>query len=510
MRKHWLFELYSRRTFVALLIILQVIFLVATIINTSRQSELINVALNLLSLLVALYVISRPDNRPYRLMWTVLLLAFPIFGGLFYLLFSSQSFVRLLGQREAAIDHSARHLLRQDNDVLASLAQRSPEIVPQARYLARTAGFPLYCNTRVRYLTPGERMWEVLLAELEKAEKYILLEFFIISPGRMLDSILNVLRLKAEQGVEVRLIYDDLGCFLRLPSDFPQRLAALGLKAAVFNPFRPVLSTLQNNRDHRKIVVIDGKVAFTGGVNIGDEYINADNRPVHWKDAAVMLQGDAAWGLTMMFLKMWSLIQNEAVDFQRYQPSDASAAIFDDGFVQPYADSPLDKENVGEHVYLQIINRAQKYVYINTPYLILDDVMLEALRLAAKSGVDVRIVTPYHWDKRLVHITTRSYYRELLAAGVRIYEYTDGFMHSKTFVADDETATVGTTNLDYRSLYLHFECGVWLHQSQAVREIKDDFLQTLKRCQQITLEETERHALARLGQQILRLFAPLL
>ncbi|MGI6344832.1 MAG: cardiolipin synthase [Bacillota bacterium] len=510
MRKHWLFELYSRRTFVALLIILQVIFLVATIINTSRQSELINVALNLLSLLVALYVISRPDNRPYRLMWTVLLLAFPIFGGLFYLLFSSQSFVRLLGQREAAIDHSARHLLRQDNDVLASLAQRSPEIVPQARYLARTAGFPLYRNTRVRYLTPGERMWEVLLAELEKAEKYILLEFFIISPGRMLDSILNVLRLKAEQGVEVRLIYDDLGCFLRLPSDFPQRLAALGLKAAVFNPFRPVLSTLQNNRDHRKIVVIDGKVAFTGGVNIGDEYINADNRPVHWKDAAVMLQGDAAWGLTMMFLKMWSLIQNEAVDFQRYQPSDASAAIFDDGFVQPYADSPLDKENVGEHVYLQIINRAQKYVYINTPYLILDDVMLEALRLAAKSGVDVRIVTPYHWDKRLVHITTRSYYRELLAAGVRIYEYTDGFMHSKTFVADDETATVGTTNLDYRSLYLHFECGVWLHQSQAVREIKDDFLQTLKRCQQITLEETERHALARLGQQILRLFAPLL
>ncbi len=510
MRKHWLFELYSRRTFVALLIILQVIFLVATIINTSRQSELINVALNLLSLLVALYVISRPDNRPYRLMWTVLLLAFPIFGGLFYLLFSSQSFVRLLGQREAAIDHSARHLLRQDNDVLASLAQRSPEIVPQARYLARTAGFPLYRNTRVRYLTPGERMWEVLLAELEKAEKYILLEFFIISPGRMLDSILNVLRLKAEQGVEVRLIYDDLGCFLRLPSDFPQRLAALGLKAAVFNPFRPVLSTLQNNRDHRKIVVIDGKVAFTGGVNIGDEYINADNRPVHWKDAAVMLQGDAAWGLTMMFLKMWSLIQNEAVDFQRYQPSDASAAISDDGFVQPYADSPLDKENVGEHVYLQIINRAQKYVYINTPYLILDDVMLEALRLAAKSGVDVRIVTPYHWDKRLVHITTRSYYRELLAAGVRIYEYTDGFMHSKTFVADDETATVGTTNLDYRSLYLHFECGVWLHQSQAVREIKDDFLQTLKRCQQITLEETERHALARLGQQILRLFAPLL
>lgn len=510
MRKHWLFELYSRRTFVALLIILQVIFLVATIINTSRQSELINVALNPLSLLVALYVISRPDNRPYRLMWTVLLLAFPIFGGLFYLLFSSQSFVRLLGQREAAIDHSARHLLRQDNDVLASLAQRSPEIVPQARYLARTAGFPLYRNTRVRYLTPGERMWEVLLAELEKAEKYILLEFFTISPGRMLDSILNVLRLKAEQGVEVRLIYDDLGCFLRLPSDFPQRLAALGLKAAVFNPFRPVLSTLQNNRDHRKIVVIDGKVAFTGGVNIGDEYINADNRPVHWKDAAVMLQGDAAWGLTMMLLKMWSLIQNEAVDFQRYQLSDASAAIFDDGFVQPYADSPLDKENVGEHVYLQIINRAQKYVYINTPYLILDDVMLEALRLAAKSGVDVRIVTPYHWDKRLVHITTRSYYRELLAAGVRIYEYTDGFMHSKTFVADDETATVGTTNLDYRSLYLHFECGVWLHQSQAVREIKDDFLQTLKRCQQITLEETERHALARLGQQILRLFAPLL
>jgi cardiolipin synthase len=301
-----------------------------------------------------------------------------------------------------------------------------------------------------------------------------------------------------------------VGCFLSLPSDYPQRLAALGIKAAVFNPFRPVLSATQNNRDHRKIVVIDGKVAFTGGANLSDKYINAAATPGHWKDAAIMIKGQAAWSFSLMFLKMWSLCQQEEVNFECYLPELTAEEMVSDGYIQPYADSPMDYENVGEHVYLQIINSAKDYVYINTPYLIVDDVMLSALCLAAKSGIDVRIVTPHRWDKWFVHMTTRSYYPELIAAGVKVYEYSEGFNHAKTFVSDDRTATVGTANLDYRSLYLAFECGVWIHDSQAVQDIKEDFLDTLQHCQQVTLEDCRTNRLMRLFQEILRLFAPLM
>ena len=247
---------------------------------------------------------------------------------------------------------------------------------------------------------------------------------------------------------------------------------------------------VQNNRDHRKIVSIDGKVAFTGGINLADEYINAVEKHGHWKDASIMVTGRAAWSFTLMFLQMWEICIGTDEDYILYYPwKDSPCPVQSDGFVQPYADSPMDKENVGEHVYMQIINNAKKCVYINTPYLIIDDSMVSALCLAAKSGVDVRIVTPHIWDKKLVHMTTRSYYRELISAGVKIYEYSKGFIHSKTFVSDDRVGTVGTTNLDFRSLYLHFECGTLLIDNRAVMEIKEEFLKTLEICQPVTLEE---------------------
>ncbi|MCG4585997.1 phospholipase D-like domain-containing protein, partial [Anaerosalibacter bizertensis] len=314
-----------------------------------------------------------------------------------------------------------------------------------------------------------------------------------------------------KKGVDVRLIYDDIGCFFLLPKDYPQRLEKLGIKCVVFNPFRPFLSTKQNNRDHRKIAVIDGKVAFTGGINLADEYINAVEKYGHWKDAAIMVEGEGAWSFTLMFLQMWALCSGIEEDFTQYYPwKKEPCTIEKDGLVQPYADSPMDKENVGEHVYLHIINNAKKYIYINTPYLIIDDSMLSALTLAAKSGVDVRIVTPYCWDKRIVHITTRSYYRDLIEAGVKIYEYSKGFIHSKTFVSDDKVATVGTTNLDFRSLYLHFECGVWLYKSKAVMEVRDDFIKTLEKCYKVTEEDCKNNAIIRFIQDVFRLFAPLM
>lgn len=327
----------------------------------------------------------------------------------------------------------------------------------------------------------------------------------------MWNGILEILKQKAAEGVKVRIIYDDMGCFLLLPQNYPAQLKKYGIDCVLFNPFMPMLTAMQNNRDHRKIAVIDGKTAFTGGINLADEYINAIDKHGHWRDSAIMIKGKAAWSFTLMFLQMWELCKKTDEDYSVYYPwNDEPCSVPNDGFVQPYSDSPMDTENVGEHVYLQMINNAKDYVYINTPYLIVDDSMISALSLAAKSGVDVRIVTPHKWDKWIVHKATRSYYYELIKAGVKIYEYTDGFNHSKTFVSDDTTATVGTINMDFRSLYLHFECGVWLCGSKAVKDIKEDFLSTLEVCQQITEDDCSKNPFVRLLQQILRLFAPLM
>jgi cardiolipin synthase len=349
--------------------------------------------------------------------------------------------------------------------------------------------------------------------ELEKAEKYIFLEFFILRQGQLLNPIVDLLDRKARAGVDVRLIYDDLGCFTSLPPDYQRYLESRGIKCVVFNPFKPIWSSIQNNRDHRKIVSVDGKVAFTGGMNIADEYINVYEKYGHWKDAGIMLEGEAAWSLTLIFLHMWNLERKDSLDdIESFYPwKREPCTIPTEGYVQPYADSPIDEENVGEHVYIQIINNAKKYVYINTPYLVVDDNLLSALTLAAKSGIDVRIITPHRWDKWMVRVTSRSYYRQLVLAGVKLYEYTDGFNHSKTFVSDDKVATVGTTNLDFRSLYLHFECGVWIYRNGAVHAIREDFLKTVAdSCHLITLKDCARNALQRVIQDVLRLFAPLM
>jgi cardiolipin synthase len=318
-------------------------------------------------------------------------------------------------------------------------------------------------------------------------------------------------------------MYDDMGCFFTLPSNFPKMLRSKGIKCFIFNRFRPIVSSLQNNRDHRKIISIDGKVAFTGGLNIGDEYINAVERFGHWKDSAIMIEGDGAWSLTLIFLQMWNLSykKNENKDnYGQFFPWKENAlehtaqgvceGYETHGYVQPYADSPIDRENVGEHVYIQIINQAKKYIYINTPYLIVDDNLLSALTLAAKSGVDVRIITPHRWDKWIVAITSRSYYRRLIQAGVKVYEYTFGFNHGKTFVSDDNIATVGTTNLDFRSLYLHFECGVLIYASETIKAVKEDFLNTLPMSQEIALKDCASNAFQRIVPDILRVFAPLM
>ena len=339
------------------------------------------------------------------------------------------------------------------------------------------------------------------------------MEYHAIEDAEAWHKIQDVLEERVKAGVEVRVFYDDMGSIGFINTDFVKKMESIGIHCRVFNPFVPGLNLFLNNRDHRKITVIDGKVGFTGGYNLANEYFNYTHPYGQWKDTGIRLEGDAVQSLTVTFLEMWNAVSEKATndtDFSKYIIHYDYKAQ-QTGFVQPYADSPMDTENVGEHVYLQILNQAQDYVYINTPYLIVDDSMVSALSLAAKRGVDVRIITPHKWDKWIIHMTTRSYYRELIKAGVKVYEYTNGFIHAKTFVSDDRTATVGTTNLDFRSLYLHFEDGVWIYRNQVIYDIKKDFTDTLEYCNPVSLEFCRgRNIAVRAMQSILRLFAPML
>lgn len=511
MKRAWYRELLRRRLFIIFLLILQMTFFIYIFRNESMVSEMLRTGARVISSLIVLHVISQKDKGANKVVWVLLILLFPLFGSFLYLLYHFQSSTKRFGSKLLQIQENNQEYFELPGDAFESAVQSIPQHITQIRYLQEYAGFPVYDATKTDYYSPGEKLFPVLLKELRKAQKYIFMEYFIIQEGVLWNSILEILKEKAAQGVEVRIIYDDIGCFLTLPKNYSSQLEQYGIKCGVFNPFRPVLSAVQNNRDHRKITAIDGKVAFTGGLNLADEYINAYEKYGYWKDAALKVEGKAAWSLTLMFLEMWEVCKNESESKQYFFPKNEIENFqWRDGFVQPYADSPMDDENVGEHVYVQILNSAKEYVYIATPYLIIDDSMVSALCLAAKSGVDVRIITPHIWDKALIHMTTRSYYSELLHGGVKIYEYSKGFIHSKVFVSDDHIATVGTANLDFRSLYLHFECGVWMYGSKAVSQVKDDFLDTLQNCHQIMPEECKGNFIIRLFQSFLRVFAPLM
>lgn len=509
MHRKWFRTLLRRRFTIIILILIQLVFFVGMLFIGSQTSKVIRTFLNIISIAAILNIISKKEKGAYKTMWVLLILVIPVFGGLLYIMASIQSSTKKFNEKVAVTARKARKC--QDTDICDYAKGICPCAAAQIDYLEKFAGFPIYDNSTADFLPSGESKFERLVAELEKAEHYIFLEYFIIQEGKMWDTILDILKRKVTEGVKVRLIYDDIGCFFLLPKDYPKQLEKYGIECAVFNPFRPMLTVVQNNRDHRKITVIDGKVAFTGGINLADEYINEYEKHGHWKDSAVVITGKAAWGFTLMFLQMWELCTGNDEAYETYYPQEKTRCdIKSDGFIQPYSDSPMDTENVGEHVYMHIINNAKKYVYIITPYLIIDDSMVSSLTLAAKSGIDVRIITPHIWDKFFVHMTTRSYYRELIKAGVKIYEYSEGFIHSKIFVSDDITATVGTANLDFRSLYLHFECGVQLHECIAIADIKADFIDTLKECHEITAEECNNNFLVRLFQDLLRLFAPLM
>lgn len=461
------------------------------------------------SVLAVLWIIGGRSNPSYKIAWIIPILIFPIFGGILYLMFSGDKKNKWIRRSTAGMEREMRAALSADfaAERVSSLGE---EAVLQSRYLEKNALCPVYENTLTDYFSQGEDMFEAMLEELKQAEKYIFLEYFILQEGEMWDSILAILLEKARSGVEVRVIYDDMGCLFTLPKEYDEVLEKKGIHCLAFNRIVPVLSTVLNNRDHRKFCIIDGKVAFTGGINLADEYINRKVRFGHWKDGGIRLRGDAVWSMTVMFLSLWHLYRDKGEDVAWFAPERETLPQAT-GFVQPYSDSPVDYELVGQTVYLNLINKARRYVYIMTPYLIIDDAMTTALVTAAKCGVDVRIMTPHIPDKKIIFEVTRAHYEALLEGGVKIYEYTPGFLHAKTFAVDDRYGVCGTINMDYRSLFLHFENGVLLMGQPVVEAIKADFLATQELCEAITLKQCRSLPWWRqLLRDLLKIFAPLM
>jgi cardiolipin synthase len=464
-----------------------------------------------ISIVAVIYLINKDDNPSYKLAWVILILLFPIFGGAFYLYMGNKRPSRKLHKILDQEEKDTAYLLLQDEQIMKEIRETDRMSEGQSRYIRDCAGFPVWKHSKTTYFSSGEECYEVILEELKKAEHFIFLEYFIVKEGKMLNQILEILKEKAKQGVEIRFMYDDVGCISELDGQFHKKLEKCGIACCRFNPFIPVVSTAWNNRDHRKIMVIDGHTAFTGGFNLADEYINQERRFGYWKDSGIMIKGDAVWNMTVMFLRTWLPLRREQEDYEQYRPDHYLAnKVESDGFVQPYSDTPLDSETVGKNIYLNMIGSAKDYFYITTPYLIIDNELMTALCLAAKRGVDVRIITPGIPDKKYIFLVTQSYFEQLIRAGVKIYSYTKGFIHAKNVVCDGKSATVGTVNWDYRSLYLHFECGVYITHADTIHDIYEDYKNTLKDCKQITLEESMRPLILRLVQSILRVFAPLL
>lgn len=503
--------LSHRVVLVGVSLFVQFLILLLMITIFDRYFIYFSIASTLLSTFVVIYILSSKTNPSYKIAWVIPIIIFPIFGGLLYLFFGGNKLSKREKNKMNSIYKNYKDSYQQDEDVLQQLKETDESAYRQAYYINQNAFSPVYQNTMSTYFKLGEELYESMIEDLKRAKKFIFMEFFIISEGKMWDSILKILEEKVKEGVEVRLLYDDIGCIMTLPKGYDKVLRNKGIKCAVFNPFVPILTKRLNNRNHRKIIVIDGKIAYTGGINLADEYINVIQKYGHWKDNGVKLEGEAVNSFTVMFLSLWDYIHNINEDYHDFYGINNQVKKKKDGFIIPYSDTPMDEEATAETIYMNMINRATNYIYITTPYLIIDHEMMITLCNAAKSGIDVRIITPGIPDKKIVNEVTKAYYELLVDSGVRIYEYQPSFIHAKTFISDDQYATIGTVNLDYRSLYLHFECGVWMYKSECIQDILSDYQDTLKVCREITKKDCRKVGAARrLLRSILRLFAPLM
>lgn len=501
---------FSRATIIFLLLALQIWVLTASLGWFSQYQvhfQLLEWGIIVSSVI---YLVNSRMDSTSKITWLILIMLAPLLGSVFLIYTKTDLGYRALSKRLLAISAQTSNYLVQDERVLQDLKEQHSTAYHLASYLRRSDNkFPVYEGTAVTYLPTGEDFFEQMKQDLLKAEKFIFLEYFIIDEGDMWGEILAILEQKARSGVEVRVLYDGMNELGRLTFDYTQRLANLGIQARAFAPLTPFISTHYNYRDHRKILVIDGQVAFNGGANLADEYINRIERFGHWKDTGVRLEGLAVDSFTLLFLQMWSSMgpDEEMGSYLGLAKKQVQAK----GYVIPYGDSPLDDDNVGENVYIDMLNHARDYVYIMTPYLILSSELEHAIRFAAERGVKIKLMMPGIPDKKVPYALAKTYYSSLMDSGVEIYEYTPGFNHSKVFVADGVKAVVGTINLDYRSLYHHFECATYLYQVPAVTAIEADFQDTLAVCHRVTKADLKRLPLTtKLTGLLAKIVAPLL
>ena len=508
MKNNFLGFIFSWKMLTLILILIQVLVLLIGFYWLSEYYNYFFWSFNLFSLILVIYIFNKPGNPAFKMSWMVIVLAFPILGGGLYLFIRTNIGTTGVAKRLSKISNSTKELIKPNQQTLINLKKDDQCVYNLANYVHNTRNYPIYEKTNVKYFSLGETGYDEMINQLNQAQKFIFLEYFIVEDGIMWSSILEILKQKAQKGVEVRFMYDGMCSIFSLPRNYPKQLSKYGIKTKMFAPIKPALSTHQNNRDHRKILVIDNKVAFTGGINLADEYINQKVRFGHWKDTAVMIEGQAVTSFTLMFLQMWN-IRNDNDEYQKYLIDNND--IVSDGYIMPYSETPISDNRVAENVYLDMIYKAKDYVHIMTPYLIIDNEMMTALTYVATSGVDVSIILPHIPDKKMAFNLAKSYYPELIAGGVKIYEYIPGFVHAKSFVADNIKAIVGTINLDYRSLYLHYECALFIYKNKVVQEIEDDFQETLQKCELITLEKYKQNKFFdRFIGKVLRLFAPLM
>lgn len=508
-KKGFLRLIFSRLFIIGVLVLFQLFMLLSIYAWFYEYFPYFTALQTLFSVIMVIYLFNCEMDSTGKLTWLFIIMISPV-SSCILLWFTKRDIGNYaLKERINSLVTMTKKKISQNEEVI-----NNPDIVRSCtddlcRYLNRSGCFPVYANTDVTYFSSGEEKFESLIEELQKAEKFIFLEYFIIDEGYMWGRVLGILEEKAKQGVDVRVMYDGMCEISTLSFDYPERVEKLGIKCKDFSPIRPFLSTHYNYRDHRKILVIDGKVAFNGGINLADEYINRIERFGHWKDTAVMLKGEAVQSFTLMFLQMWNITE-KSPEWDKFLTNDCEQADAE-GFVMPYADCPLDDYKVGENVYMDILNRATDYVHIMTPYLILDGELETSLKFAAQRGVDVKIILPGIPDKKMAYALAKSHYRSLIKTGVKIYEYTPGFVHAKVWSSDNEKAVVGTINLDYRSLYHHFECATYMYKTKCITDIENDFCETLERCREVTPETIKKEKFFyKFFGGIMKIFAPLM
>ena len=504
---------YSNKFFAFIMLIIQLLTIVISFLWLKDYGQFLYAATSLLGAVLIIREVNRDEEPAFKLTWIILIAIIPVFGALLYVFLHAGIMTKDIAHAQKQVQTTIGDHLTSDDDIIENVRFSDPIEAGFIKYLSENGGSRAYNNTFAQYYSLGDYMFTAILEELEKAEKFIFLEFFIINQsGKFWPSILEILKRKASEGVEVRLLFDGMGCMTTLPRGYTETMRKAGIKCRIFSPIQPLLSTYQNNRDHRKIIVIDGRCAFCGGINLADEYANFIQRFGHWKDTGVKLTGEAVAGFCAMFLEMWNMSHiDENEDFDKYLTASSHFSQDCDGIVVPFCDSPLDYEYVGHQVYTYMINNATEYCHIMTPYLVIDNEIFEALKFAAKRGVDVKIIMPHIPDKKTAFYLARSYYPDLIKYGIKIYEYEPGFVHAKSIVCDNMRAVVGTINFDFRSMYLHYECAVYLKDMPLILDIENDYSETLKSCIEITLDKYKQFSIiTKFIGKVARLIAPLI